>query len=203
MSCSLYRRLYLYRCQFPALTLSLVFFLFFSVIHCANDNPRASTPCEAPIQDGAIHELASSCRALQEAHIRIDGISITKSSQSLSLWAKAKDSSGANGIRFYIDHEKIEYTNLDDMPATNTFDALHGGLDQQLLCFELHYDEGPPIHVISWKGSFCDTRSLFHFVFNTNSMTGDDIKAQNKYLYRIDGANLTGKIRTGRRQVSH
>lgn len=183
--------------------ISPVFFLFFSVTNCTNYDPK----CEDPIQDGAIHELASGCRARapQESHIRIEGISITNSSQSLTLWAKAQDSSGANGIRFHIDHEKIEYTNLDDAPATNTFDTFHEGLvDQQLLCFELHYDEGPPIHVLAWKGRFCNTRSLLNSnsVFDENSLTGDDIETQNKYLYRIDGVNLKGKIRTRRRRDS-
>ena len=185
------------------ITTILAFFLFFSAVNCASNDPIENITCEDPIQDGAIHELASGCRAQQEAHIRIDEISVTNSSQSLTLWAKARDMSGDNGIRFHIDHESIEYTNLDYSPAANTFNVLHRGLDQQTLCFELHYDEGPPIHVISWKGSHCDTRSLFNFVFNTTNLTGDDINTQNKYLYRIDGASLTGKIRTDVRQAAN
>jgi len=176
-----------------------ILFSIFTLNYCAGNDPVEDTViCTAPITDGKIYEFAASCRvSIEEEHIRLEGVTVA-SGQSISIWAKATDTSGNNGIKIVIDATNITYTNLDDTPGTNTFAASHGGLSGTTLCFDLHYAE-TPLHTLAWKGAECDSNKVGAgnegtTIWNkepTDAVTGSDIEANTKYLIQVTNATLS------------
>ena len=171
------------------------------VFNCSSSDDDEAECTATPVSDGRINEFNGDCRvSAEEEHIRLTGVTVPTGG-TITLWAKAADTTGNNGIRLAIDGTNITYTNLDDTPATNTFMEPHMGLTNTTLCFDLHYEEDP-IHALSWKGSNCDGEGdEDEALFNSEDggmPTGDDVESQNRYLYQISGGATMAEVSVSR-----
>ena len=174
----------------------LISIIALASLHCSNETAGNCT--SRPATDGRIYEFDSVCRvSAEEEHIRLEGVTVG-SGQTVTVWARAADTSGNSGIRLEVDDTKITYANPDD--TSNTFEADHGGLFDTTLCFDLHYEE-TPLHALAWKGSECDSSkegSPGTVIFNrepSDGVTGNETVSSTKYLYQINRA-FVAKIET-------
>ncbi len=181
--------------------LSLFWLSTVCMVGCENSGSSGNANCPAPLNDAQTHQLDASCRAAdEEEHIRIEGLQL-QDGQKLTLWAKTDNREEKKGIRLEVNNEDIIYTNLDDEPEQNTFRFAHDGPTAGLLCFDLHYEEGPPLHALAWQGEECNNPKEGNAgttIFNKEDMTGNDVDSQNQYLYKIEEAASIGLIRTAR-----
>ncbi|MFZ5630638.1 MAG: hypothetical protein ACOY5B_16010 [Spirochaetota bacterium] len=125
---------------------------------CANSESTAqqaaaaAANCGAPVVDGTVKSLDSSCRvSSDEEHLRLEGVSVS-SGRTLTIWTSSDASqASAYKIEFNGTNGRITITNLAQGAASTIYEAFTLSASETY-CFDLHGDEDPA-HVMMWKGS--------------------------------------------------
>ncbi len=130
------------------------------MVACANgpstaeQAAAAAASCGAPVVDGSVKTLDSSCRvSSEEEHLRLEGVSVS-TGQTLTVWTSSNSArDNAYRIEFNGTNGRITITNLAQ--GSTVYEAFTLSV-ADTYCFDLHGEEDPP-HMMMWKGSTaCD-----------------------------------------------
>ncbi len=175
----------------------LIFLLILYFNHCSNNNDTNQAVCEPPIIDSTIHEFSTNCRASEEEHLRLEGITLTDG-QTIELWFKSDDISGTRGIKITIDDMTTNNVTVHNASAIKQGTA---SVFSNIICFDFHNETA--LHAVSWQGSECNASgkiegNLGTTLINEESNLGNYTTGAvgNKMLYRITEGAVVRKIQS-------
>ncbi len=128
------------------------------MVACANgpstaeQAAAAAASCGAPVVDGSVKTLDSSCRvSSEEEHLRLEGVSVS-TGQTLTVWTSSNSArDNAYRIEFNGTNGRITITNLAQGATSTIYEAFTLSA-ADTYCFDLHGEEDPA-HMMMWKGA--------------------------------------------------